>query len=60
MKKAAKEKSKGAIAEAVARVEQQLAEKYQGFKKAADKKLGEDYQSDMLLFQKHQQQKARK
>jgi hypothetical protein len=29
------------------RVEQQLAEKYQGFKKAADKKLGEDYQSDM-------------
>ena len=34
MKKAAKEKSKGAIAEAVARVEQQLAEKYQGFKKS--------------------------
>lgn len=35
MKKAAKEKSKGAIAEAVARVEQQLAEKYMGFKKTA-------------------------
>ena len=34
MKKAAKEKSKGAVAEAVARVEQQLAEKYQGFKKS--------------------------
>ena len=32
MKKAAKDKSKGAIAEAVARVEQQLAEKYMGFK----------------------------
>lgn len=41
MKKAAKEKSKGAIAEAVARVEQQLAEKYMGFKK----RLGEE--SDM-------------
>jgi len=44
MEKAAKEKSKGAIAEAVARVEQQLAEKYMGFKKtaaAAGKKLGE-------------------
>lgn len=36
MKKAAKDKSKGAIAEAVARVEQQLAEKYQGFKKTVD------------------------
>lgn len=49
MKKAAQEKSKGAVAEAVARVEQQLAEKYQGFKKAqaAGKKLGEDYQSDI-------------
>lgn len=35
MKKAAKEKDKGAIAEAVARVEQQLAEKYMGFKKTA-------------------------
>ena len=34
MKKAAKDKSKGAIAEAVARVEQNLAEKYQGFKKS--------------------------
>ncbi len=42
MKKAAKEKSKGAIAEAVAKVEQQLAEKYMGFKKtvAAIKKGG--------------------
>lgn len=37
MKKAAKEKNKGAIAEAVARVEKNLAEKYVGFKK----KLGE-------------------
>ena len=35
MKKAVKDKSKGAIAEAVARVEQQLAEKYMGFKKTA-------------------------
>jgi hypothetical protein len=33
MKKAAKEKSKGAVAEAVAQVEKQLNEKYQGFKK---------------------------
>ena len=36
MKKAAKDKSKGAIAEAVARVEQNLAEKYQGFKKMSE------------------------
>jgi hypothetical protein len=51
MKKAVKDKSKGAIAEAVARVEQQLAEKYMGFKKAAaaGKKLGEgEYNEDML------------
>jgi hypothetical protein len=44
MKKAAKEKSKGAVAEAVATVERQLSEKYMGFKKtvaAAGKKLGE-------------------
>jgi hypothetical protein len=34
MKKAAQEKSKGAVAEAVAQVEQQLSEKYQGFKKS--------------------------
>ncbi len=42
LKKAAKEKSKGAIAEAVARVEQKLTEKYMGFKKtvAAIKKGG--------------------
>ena len=33
MKKAAKEKSKGAVAEAVAQVEKQLNEKYRGFKK---------------------------
>lgn len=33
MKKAAKDKSKGAIAEAVAKVESQLNEKYMGFKK---------------------------
>jgi len=33
MKKAAKEKDKGAIAEAVAQVERQLNEKYMGFKK---------------------------
>ena len=41
MKKAAKEKSKGAVAEAVAQVERQLNEKYMGFKKAAaaDKKM---------------------
>jgi hypothetical protein len=49
MKKAAREKSKGAVAEAIATVERQLSEKYMGFKKAAaaGKKLGEDYQSDM-------------
>ena len=41
MKKAAKEKAKGGIAEAVARVEQQLAEKYMTYKK----RLGEE--SDM-------------
>lgn len=42
MKTAVKDKQKGAIAEAVARVEQQLAEKYMGFKKtvAAVKKGG--------------------
>ena len=42
MKKAAREKSKGAVAEAVAYVEQQLSEKYMGFKKtvAAIKKGG--------------------
>ena len=34
MKKAAKAKSKGAVAEAVAQVEQQLNEKYMGFKEA--------------------------
>jgi tellurite resistance protein len=33
MKKAAKEKSKGAVAEAVARVEKKLAEKYLNHKK---------------------------
>ena len=33
MKKAAKDKAKGGMAEAVARVEQQLSEKYTGFKK---------------------------
>jgi len=43
MKKAAKEKSKGAIAEAVARVEQQLAEKYQGFK--MDEGLDDNYKT---------------
>jgi hypothetical protein len=42
MKKAAHEKNKGAVAEAVAVVEQQLSEKYMGFKKtvAAVKKGG--------------------
>jgi hypothetical protein len=44
LKKAAKEKSKGAIGEAVARVEKHLAEKYMGFKKAADKKMAEGEQ----------------
>ena len=39
MKKAAREKSKGAVAEAVATVERQLAEKYTGYKK-----LGEETQ----------------
>jgi hypothetical protein len=42
MKKAAKEKNKGAIAEAVARVEKNLAEKYMSYKK----RLGEE--SDMI------------
>jgi hypothetical protein len=36
MKKAAKEKSKGAVAEAVAQVEKQLNEKYMGFKKTVN------------------------
>jgi hypothetical protein len=44
MKKAAKEKSKGAVAEAVAQVEKQLNEKYMGFKKT----LGESPNEDML------------
>jgi hypothetical protein len=35
MKKATREKSKGAVAEAVAQVEKQLNEKYMGFKKTA-------------------------
>jgi len=42
MKKAAKEKAKGGIAEAVARVEKNLAEKYMNYKK----RLGEE--SDMI------------
>ena len=42
MKKAAKEKNKGAIAEAVARVEKNLAEKYTNYKK----RLGEE--TDMI------------
>jgi hypothetical protein len=41
MKKAAKEKSKGAIAEAVAQVERQLNEKYQGFKKIQESEVEE-------------------
>ena len=44
MKKAAKNKSKGAIAEAVARVEKNLAEKYMGFKKTAANKMAEGEQ----------------
>ena len=36
MKKAAKDKAKGGMAEAVARVEQQLSEKYTGFKKLGE------------------------
>jgi hypothetical protein len=39
MKKAAKEKSKGAVAEAVFRVEQQLAGKYQGWKKINEEEM---------------------
>jgi hypothetical protein len=42
MKKAAREKSKGAVAEAVAQVEQQLAEKYQGFKNIDEGEYNED------------------
>ena len=41
MKKAAKEKSKSAMAEAIARVEQQLNEKYQGFKKIQESDVKE-------------------
>ena len=41
MKKAAKEKSKGAVAEAVAQVEKQLNEKYQGFKKMQESEVEE-------------------
>ena len=42
MKKAAKAKSKGAVAEAVAQVERQLNEKYQGFKKMQESEANED------------------
>lgn len=54
MKKAAKEKSKGAIAEAVARVEKNLAEKYMGFKKTAANKMaeGEDNESSAIDYEK--------
>ena len=54
MKKAAKEKSKGAIAEAVARVEKNLAEKYTGFKKTAANKMaeGEDNESSAIDYEK--------
>ena len=54
MKKAAKEKSKGAIAEAVARVEKNLAEKYMGFKKTAANKMdeGEDNESSAIDYKK--------
>jgi hypothetical protein len=41
MKKAAKEKSKGAVAEAVAQVEKQLNEKYMGFKKMQESEVEE-------------------
>jgi hypothetical protein len=41
MKKAAKEKSKGAVAEAVAQVEKQLNEKYMGFKKMQESEMEE-------------------
>ena len=46
MKKAAKDKAKGGMAEAVARVEQQLSEKYTGFKK-----LGEETQQWQAIKQ---------
>jgi len=44
IKKAAKDKAKGGVSEAVAQVEQQLSEKYMGYKKAAaaGENLGED------------------
>lgn len=60
MKKAVKDKEKGAIAEAVARVESTLMEKYQGYKKSTDK-LGEDYgmPKDLALAQMRAKEKKK-
>jgi hypothetical protein len=51
MKKAAKDKAKGGMAEAVARVEQQLSEKFKGFKKSAAPEIGSNLpKSDIKTF----------
>lgn len=52
MKKAAKEKSKGAMAEAIARVEQQLNEKYQGFKEDTRLAMRRGPGADMMRYDK--------
>jgi hypothetical protein len=51
MKKAAKDKAKGGMAEAVARVEKQLSEKFQGFKKSSAPEIGSNLpKSDTETF----------
>ena len=52
LKKAAKEKSKGAIGEAVARVEKQLAEKYMGFKEDTRLAMRRGPGADMIRYEK--------
>ena len=52
MKKAAKAKSKGAVAEAVAQVERQLNEKYQGFKEDTRLAMRRGPGADMMRYDK--------
>lgn len=52
MKKAAKAKSKGAVAEAVAQVERQLNEKYQGFKEDTRLAMRSGPGADMKRYEK--------
>ena len=52
MKKAAKAKSKGAVAEAIAQVERQLNEKYQGFKEDTRLAMRRGPGADMMRYDK--------